>query len=145
MAARLRCDLDSSGRVLRLRPFHSESCGRAVSRASRLPDVPTAVAVPSTLRPCQSLRGLPACLASSAGPCVLRFTCADCRRCMETAMIGLVPALLARQLGSGTWQTDLWTLRLRELLLAEWEEEGLTPRLCTYLLSGCAHKTLYPC
>nr|WHV00983.1 X protein [Domestic cat hepadnavirus] len=143
MAARLRCELDPWGRVLRLRPFRSESSGRAVSRTARLPDLSTSVAVSATLRTRESLRGIPACLTSPEGPCVLRFTCADSRRCMEAAMIGLVPALLARQLGFGTWQPELWTLRLRDLLLVEWEEEGLTPRLCTYLVTGCAHKTLH--
>nr|ASN77562.1 truncated X protein [Hepatitis B virus] len=83
MAARVCCQLDSSRDVLCLRPVSAESRGRPLTGSLGTLSSPSPSAVPSDHGAHLSLRGLPVCAFSSAGPCALRFTSA---RCMETTV-----------------------------------------------------------
>nr|QMV34716.1 X Protein [Domestic donkey hepatitis B virus]QMV34959.1 X protein [Equine hepatitis B virus] len=140
MAARLRCQLDPSGRVLHLRPFASESCRRTFARTAGAPDLPAADVLQADHRTHLRVRRLPACCFSSRGPCVLRFTCADISRCMEAPMnlvqyLGRRARGLQHPRGDSYCQHELWT---------QWEENGWSDRIYTYVLGGCRHKWLYP-
>nr|AAP06554.1 truncated X protein [Hepatitis B virus] len=83
MAARLCCQLDPARDVLCLRPVGAESRGRPLpGPLGALPPASPPV-VPTDHGAHLSLRGLPVCALSSAGPCALRFTSA---RRMETTV-----------------------------------------------------------
>nr|ABG23449.1 truncated Hbx protein [Hepatitis B virus] len=83
MAARLCCQLDPARDVLCLRPVGAESRGRSLSGSLGAVPPPSPSAVPADDGSHLSLRGLPVCSFSSAGPCALRFTSA---RRMETTV-----------------------------------------------------------
>nr|ACU26919.1 truncated X protein [Hepatitis B virus]ACU26924.1 X protein [Hepatitis B virus]ACU26929.1 truncated X protein [Hepatitis B virus] len=83
MAARVCCQLDPARDVLCLRPVGAESRGRPVSGPFGALPSPSSSAVPADHGAHLSLRGLPVCAFSSAGPCALRFTSA---RRMETTV-----------------------------------------------------------
>nr|ACO05276.1 truncated X protein [Hepatitis B virus] len=83
MAARVCCQLDPARDVLCLRPVGAESRGRPVSGPFGTLPSPSSSAVPANHGAHLSLRGLPVCAFSSAGPCALRFTSA---RRMETTV-----------------------------------------------------------
>ncbi|QDQ19241.1 X protein [Crowned shrew hepatitis B virus] len=74
MAARMLYDLDPATGTLRLRAIQSQPGGLSFSPVGPSPRTapsPSSLSGPGSHR---SLRGLPSCFASSAGPCVLRFT-----------------------------------------------------------------------
>nr|UTN45716.1 truncated X protein [Hepatitis B virus] len=83
MAARLCCQLDPARDVLCLRPVGAESRGRPFSGPLGTLSSPSPSAVSTDHGAHLSLRGLPVCAFSSAGPCALRFTSA---RRMETTV-----------------------------------------------------------
>nr|AVK93937.1 X protein [Hepatitis B virus] len=83
MAARLCCQLDLTRDVLCLRPVGAESRGRPFSGPLGTLSSSSLPAVPTDHGAHLSLRGLPVCAFSSAGPCALRFTSA---RRMETTV-----------------------------------------------------------
>ncbi|UBZ53985.1 X protein [Orthohepadnavirus bassarisci] len=139
MAARVHCQLDSSGHVLLLRPLRTEPGRRPLSRPSGFPPLSTAAAVSPVHGENLAVRRLPACAFSDAGPCALRFTCADLG-CMETTM-NLVPWLTTRTMGLRS-TTVLLTKQINDQLWEEWEERGWSQRLCTYVIGGCGHKLL---
>nr|AUG90865.1 X protein [Bat Hepatitis B virus]AUG90872.1 X protein [Bat Hepatitis B virus]AUG90881.1 X protein [Bat Hepatitis B virus] len=139
MAARLRCELDAARDVVLLRPFGAESRGRTIARArDRLGS--SAVAVPPDHRQDVAVRRLPACAYTSAGPCCLRFTCADLRRHMETTVMNFVTWHDARQRGQRARTFIDWDWHFQQLLMNQWEELGQGERLNTYVLGGCRHK-----
>ncbi|AGW01280.1 X protein [Horseshoe bat hepatitis B virus] len=139
MAARLHCELDAARDVLLLRPLGTQPGGRSVARAARDPAGAAAAAVPSVHRPHLPVRRLPACAFTPAGPCVLRFTCADLQRHMETTM-NFVPWQMARQRGQLMRTLSYWDWYFKQSLMNQWEEQGLGERLNTYVLGGCRHK-----
>ncbi|QBQ18421.1 X protein [Tai Forest hepadnavirus] len=139
MAARLRCRLDPSRNILHLRPVGPQSSGRSISRSSRLSPLPAAAALRSFHRSHVPLRSLPSCAWSPAGPCVLRFTCADLRRCMGAPMnFARWHGRRMRGLTVGT--LNRWQDFYHGLFMQLWEDQGWSERLCTYVLGGCRHK-----
>nr|ACH57910.1 X peptide [Hepatitis B virus] len=119
MAARLCCQLDPARDVLCLRPVGAESRGRPLpGPLGALPPASPPV-VPTDHGAHLSLRGLPVCAFSSAGPCALRFTSA---RRMETTV------------------NAHWNLPLQDCVFSEWEVLGEEVRLMIFVLGGCRHK-----
>nr|AGH10177.1 X protein [Bat hepatitis virus] len=141
MAARLRCQLDASGNVVLLRPLCIESGGRPVARYARHSRRAAASPVPTVHGPHVTLRRLPICAASPAGPCALRFTCANFSGCMETTM-NFVTWLGTRRRTGAKLNSGHWDMYFRESLMKEWEEKGNDQRLYTYVSGGCRHKLL---
>nr|ALL98065.1 X protein [Hepatitis B virus] len=140
MAARLCCQLDPSRDVLCLRPVSAESSGRPLPGPFGALSPPSPSAVPADHGAHLSLRGLPVCSFSSAGPCALRFTSA---RYMESAMNNSHP--LPRQLYKGTlglfvMSTTGMEKYFKDCVFAEWEELGNESRLMIYVLGGCTPK-----
>ncbi|AAC16907.1 X protein [Woolly monkey hepatitis B virus] len=146
MAARLCCYLDPERDVLCLRPLQAEPSGRPFSGLSRPAETAAAAAVPAFHGAHLSLRGLPSCAFSSAGPCALRFTSATWR-CMETPM-NSVTCLRKRTLGLRTAPPTVMEQYIKDCLFEQWEEQGEEPRLKVFVLGGCRHKlvgTASPC
>nr|AGW01271.1 X protein [Roundleaf bat hepatitis B virus] len=139
MAARLHCELDAARDVVLLRPLGVEPRGRPFPRPPRDPPRAATAAVPPFHRSDLPVRRLPACAFSSAGPCVLRFTCADLQRHMETPL-NFVTWQGARQRGHFLRTLDYWDWYIKQSLMNQWEELGLGERLNTYVLGGCRHK-----
>ncbi|UOX72965.1 X protein [Wufeng Rhinolophus sinicus orthohepadnavirus 1] len=140
MAARLYCELDPARDVLLLRPVGAESRRRSVPRLPGNPAGSSASAVPSVHRQDIAVRRLPACAFSSAGPCVLRFTCADVANNMETPVMNFVPWHAARQRGTFLRTLNSWQWYFGQSLMNQWEETGWGDRVITYVLGGCRHK-----
>ncbi|AIW47289.1 X protein [Pomona bat hepatitis B virus] len=140
MAARLYCELDPSRDVLLLRPFGAQPGGRPVSRFPGDSNGSTASTVPPVHRQDFALRRLPACAYSNAGPCVLRFTCAEAAVNMETTMTNFVTWHTARQRGTVTQTLNSWQWYFGQLLMNQWEETGWDDRIIAYVLGGCRHK-----
>nr|BAB82390.1 X protein [Hepatitis B virus] len=140
MAARLCRQLDPSRDVLCLRPVSAESSGRPLPGPFGALSPPSPSAVPADHGAHLSLRGLPVCSFSSAGPCALRFTSA---RYMETAMNTyhhLPRQLYKRTLGLFVMSTTGVEKYFKDCVFAEWEELGNESRLMTFVLGGCRHK-----
>nr|ARM20227.1 X protein [Bat hepatitis virus]ARM20231.1 X protein [Bat hepatitis virus] len=140
MAARLYCELDPARNVLLLRSFGAQPSGRPVARPFGDPTCSSAAAFPPDHRQDVLVRRLPACAYSSAGPCVLRFTCADAARNMATTMMNFVTWHAALQRGSLLQSWNSWQWYFGQILMNQWEETGWDDRINTYVLGGCRHK-----
>nr|BAC55955.1 X protein [Hepatitis B virus] len=148
MAARLCCQLDPARDVLCLRPVGAESRGRPLpGPLGALPPAPPS-AVSTDHGAHLSLRGLPVCAFSCAGPCALRFTSA---RRMETTVNA--HRILSKDLRtmtlelSGLSTSDLEAY-FKDRVFTEWEELGEEIRLMIFVLGGCTHTLLFspsPC
>nr|AHI14475.1 X protein [Hepatitis B virus] len=140
MDARLCSQLDPARAILYLRPVGAESRGRPVSgQFGPLPSL-FASAVPANHGAHLSLRGLPVCAFSSAGPCALRFTYA---RRMETTVNAhqVLPKVLhKRTLGLSAMSTTDLEAYFKDCLFKDWEELGEEIRLMVFVLGGCRHK-----
>nr|QIP67366.1 X protein [Hepatitis B virus] len=140
MAARLCCQLDPARDVLCLRPVGAESRGRPLSGPLRALPPASPPAVPTDHGAHLSLRGLPVCAFSSAGPCALRFTSA---RRMETTVNAhwtLPKVLHKRTIGLSAMSTTDLEAYFKDCVFTEWEELGADSRLMIYVLGGCRHK-----
>nr|AIL52472.1 X protein [Hepatitis B virus] len=125
MAARLCCQLDPARDVLCLRPVGAESRGRPLPGPLRALPPASPPVVPTDHGAHLSLRGLPVCAFSSAGPCALRFTSA---RRMETTVNahGNLPKVLhKRTLGLSAMSTTDLEAYFKDCLFKDWEELGL--------------------
>ncbi|AVW79976.1 X protein [Bat hepadnavirus] len=140
MAARLYCELDPTGHVLLLRPIGTQPGRRTVSRLPRDSAGSTTAAVPPEHRTHVPFRRLPACAYSSAGPCVLRFTCAEAENNMATPVMNFVTWHDAQQRGRTLQPLNFWQWYFGQLLMNQWEETGWDERVITYVLGGCRHK-----
>nr|QNR06702.1 X protein [Hepatitis B virus] len=140
MAARLCCQLDPARDVLCLRPVSAESRGRPVSGPVGTLSSPPPSAVSTDHGAHLSLRGLPVCAFSSAGPCALRFTSA---RRMETTLKVhqcLPKVLHKRTLGLSAMSTTDLEAYFKDCLFKDWEDLGEELRLMIFVLGGCRHK-----
>nr|AHI15393.1 X protein [Hepatitis B virus] len=140
MAVRLCCQLDRARDVLCLRPVGAESRGRPFSGPLGILLSLCPFAVSSDPGAHLSLRGLPVCAFSSAGPCALRFTSA---RGMETTVNAhqfLPKVLHKRTLGLFVMSTTDLEAYFKDCLFKEWEELGEEIRLKVFVLGGCRHK-----
>nr|AAV49180.1 X protein [Hepatitis B virus] len=140
MAARLCCQLDPSRDVLCLRPVGAESRGRPFSGPLGALSPSSPPAVPADNGAHLSLRGLPVCAFSSAGPCALRFTSARCMETTVNAPRSLPKALHKRTLGLSVLSTSGIETYFKDCVFKEWEELGEEPRLKVFVLGGCRHK-----
>nr|ACJ48750.1 X protein [Hepatitis B virus] len=140
MAARLCCQLDPARDVLCLRPVGAESRGRPLpGPLGALPPASPPV-VPTDHGAHLSLRGLPVCAFSSAGPCALRFTSARRMETTVNAHRNLPKVLHKRTLGlSAMSMTDLEAY-FKDCVFTEWEELGEEVRLKVFVLGGCSNK-----
>nr|AHI14307.1 X protein [Hepatitis B virus] len=140
MDARMCCQLDPARDVLCLRPVGAESRGRSVSGPFGALRSPSSFAVPADHGAHLSIRGLPVCALSSAGPCALRFTCA---RCMETTVNAhqVLPKVLhKRTRGLSARSTTDLEAYFKDCVFKEWEELGEEIRIKVCVLGGCRHK-----
>nr|AHI14955.1 X protein [Hepatitis B virus] len=140
MAARLCCQLDPARDVLCLRPVGAESRGRPLpGPLGALPPASPPV-LPTDPGGPLSLRGLPVCAFSSAGPCALCFPSA---RRMETPVNAPrnFPKVLQKRIFvlSEMSTTDLEAY-FKNCVFNEWEELGEDIRLKVFVLGGCRHK-----
>nr|ADX42359.1 X protein [Hepatitis B virus] len=146
MAARLCCQLDPARDVLCLRPVSAESCGRPVSGSLGDLSSPSPSAVPADHGAHLSLRGLPVCAFSSAGPCALRFTSARRMETTVNAHKSLPKVLHKRTLGLSAMSTTDLEAYFKDCLFNDWEELGEEIRvkeeikLMIFVLRGCRHK-----
>nr|CAJ40998.1 X protein [Hepatitis B virus] len=140
MAARLCCQLDPARDVLCLRPVGAESCRRPFSGplGALSPSLPSAV--PTDHGAHLSLRGLPVCAFSSAGPCALRFTSARCMETTVNAPRNLPTVLHKRTLGLSAMSTTNLETYFKDCVFKDWEELGEEIRLKVFVLGGCRHK-----
>nr|QDM13782.1 X protein [Hepatitis B virus] len=140
MAARLCCQLDPARDVLCLRPVGAESRGRPISGSFGTLPSPSSSAVPADHGAHLSLRGLPVCAFSSAGPCALRFTSA---RCMETTVNAhqVLPKVLhKRTLGVSAMSTTDLEAYFKVCGFKDWENLGEEIRVMISVLGACRHK-----
>nr|WAJ59951.1 X protein [Hepatitis B virus] len=140
MAARLCCQLDPARDVLCLRPVGAESRGRPFTGPLGTLSSPPLSAVSTDHGAHLSLRGLPVCAFSSAGPCALRFTSA---RRMETTVNAhrVLPKVLhKRTLGLSAMSTTDLEAYFKDCLFKDWEELGEEIITKIYVLGGCRHK-----
>nr|CBX46730.1 X protein [Hepatitis B virus] len=140
MAARLCCQLDPARNVLCLRPVGAESCGRSLSGPLGDLSSSSSSAVPSVHGAHLSLRGLPVCAFSSAGPCALRFTSARSMETTVNAHLNLPKVLHKRTLGLSAMSTTDLEAYFKDCLFKDWEELGEENRLMIFVLGGCRHK-----
>nr|ACH58040.1 X peptide [Hepatitis B virus] len=140
MAARLCCQLDPARDVLCLRPVGAESRGRPLpGPLGALPPASPPV-VPTEHGAHLSLRGLPVCAFSSAGPCALRFTSARRMETTVNAHRNLPKVLHKRTLGLSAMSTTDLEAYFKDCVFTEWEELGEEIRLKVFVLGGCRHK-----
>nr|AHI15135.1 X protein [Hepatitis B virus] len=140
MAARLCCQLDPARDVLCLRPVGAESRGRPLpGPLGGLPPASPPV-VPTIHGAHLSLRGLPVCAFSSAGPCALRFTSARRMETTVNAHRNLPKVLHKRTLGLSAMSTTDLEAYFKDCVFNEWEELGEEIRLKVFVLGGCRHK-----
>nr|Q9J5S3.1 RecName: Full=Protein X; AltName: Full=HBx; AltName: Full=Peptide X; AltName: Full=pX [Hepatitis B virus Orangutan/Somad]AAF33118.1 X protein [Orangutan hepadnavirus] len=140
MAARLCCQLDTARDVLCLRPVGAESRGRPFSGSVGALPPSSPPAVPADHGAHLSLRGLPVCAFSSAGPCALRFTSARCMETTVNAPRNLPKVLHKRTLGLSTMSTTGIETYFKDCVFKDWEELGEEIRLKVFVLGGCRHK-----
>nr|ACX36366.1 X protein [Hepatitis B virus] len=144
MAARLCCQLDPARDVLCLRPVGAESRGRPLpGPLGALPPASPPV-VPTDHGAHLSLRGLPVCAFSSAGPCALRFTSARRMETTVNAHRNLPKVLHKRTLGLSAMSTTDLEAYFKDCVFNEWEEFGEEIRLMIFVLGGCRHKLVCP-
>nr|QIP67022.1 X protein [Hepatitis B virus] len=140
MAARLCCQLDPARDVLCLRPVGAESRGRPLpGPLGALPPASPPI-VPTDHGAHLSLRGLPVCAFSSAGPCALRFTSARRMETTVNAHRNLPKVLHKRTLGLSVMSTTDLEAYFKDCVFTEWEELGEEVRLKVFVLGGCRHK-----
>nr|QAB35594.1 X protein [Hepatitis B virus] len=140
MAARLCCQLDPARDVLCLRPVGAESRGRPLPGPLRALPPASPPIVPTDHGAHLSLRGLPVCAFSSAGPCALRFTSARRMETTVNAHRNLPKVLHKRTLGlSAMSMTDLEAY-FKDCVFTEWEELGEEIRLKVFGLRGWKDK-----
>nr|UGU36326.1 X protein [Hepatitis B virus] len=140
MAARLGCQLDTARDVLCLRPVGAESRGRPLPGPHGAVQPASPPAVPTDHGAHLSLRGLPVCAFSSAGPCALRFTSARRMETTVNAHRNLPKVLHKRTLGLSAMSTTDLEAYFKDCVFAEWEESGEEIRLMIFVLGGCRHK-----
>nr|ACD80307.1 X protein [Hepatitis B virus]BAF49034.1 X protein [Hepatitis B virus]BAN75946.1 X protein [hepatitis B virus genotype H] len=140
MAARLCCQLDPARDVLCLRPVGAESCGRPLSWSLGALPPSSPPVVPADDGSHLSLRGLPACAFSSAGPCALRFTSARRMETTVNAPWNLPTTLHKRTLGLSPRSTTWIEEYIKDCVFKDWEESGEELRLKVFVLGGCRHK-----
>nr|AEK93801.1 X protein [Hepatitis B virus] len=140
MAARLCCQLDPARDVLCLRPVGTESRGRSFSGSLGTFSSPSPSAVPTDHGAHLSLRGLPVCAFSSAGPCALRVTSARRLETTVNAHQFLPKVLYKRTLGLSAMSTTDLEAYFKDCLFKDWEELGEEFRLKVFVLGGCRHK-----
>nr|AHV90160.1 X protein [Hepatitis B virus]AHV90164.1 X protein [Hepatitis B virus] len=144
MAARLCCQLDPARDVLCLRPVGAESGGRPLpGPLGALPPASPPI-VPTDHGAHLSLRGLPVCAFSSAGPCALRFTSARRMETTVNAHRNLPKVLHKRTLGLSAMSTTDLEAYFKDCVFTEWEELGEEVRLKVFVLGGCRHKLVCP-
>nr|ACX36480.1 X protein [Hepatitis B virus] len=137
MAARLCCQLDPARDVLCLRPVGAESRGRPLpGPLGALPPASPPL-VPTDHGAHLSLRGLPVCAFSSAGPCALRFTSARRMETTVNAHRNLPKVLHKRTLGLSAMSTTDLEAYFKDCVFTEWEELGEEVRLMIFVLGGC--------
>nr|QAB35616.1 X protein [Hepatitis B virus] len=140
MAARLCCQLDPARDVLYLRPVGAESRGRPLpGPLGALPPASPPV-VPTDHGAHLSLRGLPVCAFSSAGPCALRFTPARRIETTVNAHGNLPKVLHKRTLRLSAMSTTDLGAYFKDCVFNEWEELGEEVKLMIFILEGCRHK-----
>nr|AFN58270.1 X protein [Hepatitis B virus] len=140
MAARLCCQLDPARDVLCLRPVGAESRGRPLPGPLRALPPASPPFVPTDHGAHLSLRGLPVCAFSSAGPCALRFTSARRMETTVNAHRNLPKVLHKRTLGLAAMSTTDLEAYFKDCVFTEWEELGEEVRLKVFVLGGCRHK-----
>nr|QNR06638.1 X protein [Hepatitis B virus] len=140
MAARLCCQLDPARDVLCLRPVSAESRGRPVSGPVRTLSSSHPSAVSTDHGAHLSLRGLPVCAFSSAGPCALRFTSARRMETTVNAHRSLPKVLHKRTLGLSAMSTTDLEAYFKDCLFKDWEDLGEELRLMIFVLGGCRRK-----
>nr|AAP94247.1 X peptide [Hepatitis B virus] len=140
MAARMCCQLDPTRDVLCLRPVGAESRGRPFSGSLGALPPPSPSAVPADHGAHLSLRGLPVCAFSSAGPCALRFTSARCMETTVNAPRSLPTVLHKRTLGLPAMSMTGIETYFKDCVFKDWEELGEETRLKVFVLGGCRHK-----
>nr|BAM75968.1 X-Gene [Hepatitis B virus] len=140
MAARLCCQLDPARDVLCLRPVGAESRGRPFAGPLGTLSSPSLSAVSTDHGAHLSLRGLPVCAFSSAGPCALRFTSACHMETTVNAHQFLPKVLYKRTLGLSVMSTTDLEAYFKDCLFKDWEELGEETRLQLFVLGGCRHK-----
>nr|ATV92519.1 X protein [Hepatitis B virus] len=140
MAARLYCQLDPARDVLCLRPVGAESRGRPLpGPLGALPPASPPL-VPTDHGAHLSLRGLPVCAFSSAGPCALRFTSARRMETTVNAHRNLPKVLHKRTLGLSAMSTTDLEAYFKDCVFTEWEKLGEEIKLKIFVLRGCRHK-----
>nr|ADD21714.1 X protein [Hepatitis B virus] len=144
MAARLCCQLDPARDVLCLRPVGAESRGRPLPGPLGAPPPASPPVVPTDHGAHLSLRGLPVCAFSSAGPCALRFTSARRMETTVNAHRNLPKVLHKRTLGLSAMSTTDLEAYFKDCVFTEWEELGEEVRLKVFVLGGCRHKLVCP-
>nr|WEX97834.1 X protein [Hepatitis B virus] len=140
MAARLCCRLHPLPDAYCLRRVGAESARRPFSGSLGTLSSPSPSAVSTDHGAHLSLRGLPVCAFSSAGPCALRVTSA---RRMETTVNAhrfLPKVLHKRTLGLSVMSTTDLEAYFKDCLFKDWEELGEEIRLKVFVLGGCRHK-----
>nr|AIL52448.1 X protein [Hepatitis B virus] len=140
MAARLCCQLDPARDVLCLRPVSAESRGRPVPGSLGALPAASSSAVSTDHGAHLSLRGLPVCAFSSAGPCALRFTSARRMETTVNARQDFPSGLHKRTLGLSAMSTTDVEAYFKDCVFTEWEELGEEIRLKVFVLGGCRHK-----
>nr|BAQ15382.1 small S protein [Hepatitis B virus] len=140
MAARMCCQLDPARNVLCLRPVGAESRGRPLPGPLGALSPPPSSAVPAYHGAHLSLRGLPVCSFSSAGPCALRFTSARCMETTVNAPRNLPAVLHKRTLGLSAMSMTAIETYFKDCVFKDWEELGEETRLKVFVLGGCRHK-----
>nr|QIP67486.1 X protein [Hepatitis B virus] len=140
MAARLCCQLDPARDVLCLRPVGAESRGRPLPGPLGALSPASPPVVPTDHGAHLSLRGLPVCAFSSAGPCALRFTSARRMETTVNAHRNLPKVLHKRTLGLSAMSTTDLEAYFKDCVFTEWEELGEEVRLMIFVLGGCWHK-----
>nr|AGR50429.1 X protein [Hepatitis B virus] len=140
MAARMCCKLDPARDVLCLRPIGAESRGRPLPGPLGAVPPSSPSAVPADDGSHLSLRGLPVCSFSSAGPCALRFTSARRMETTVNAPWSLPTALHKRTLGLSGWSMTWIEEYIKDCVFKDWEELGEEIRLKVFVLGGCRHK-----
>nr|ACX36500.1 X protein [Hepatitis B virus] len=140
MAARLCCQLDPARDVLCLRPVGAESRGRPLPGPLGALSPASPPVVPTDHGAHLSLRGLPVCAFSSAGPCALRFTSARRMETTVNAHRNLPKVLHKRTLGLSAMSTTDLEAYFKDCVFTEWEELGAEGRLMSFVLVSCRHK-----
>nr|ABG23408.1 Hbx protein [Hepatitis B virus] len=140
MAARMCCKLDPARDVLCFRPVGAESRGRTFPGPLALYTPTSPSAVQANVGFNLSLRGLPVCSFSSAGPCALRFTSARRMETTVNAPWSLPTVLHKRTLGLSGWSMPWIEEYIKDCVFKDWEELGEEIRLKVFVLGGCRHK-----